>query len=758
MAHCIRRFDVSPLARVIPRSSAGRGLVSMEWNVVRQRLRAILCDLFPRDDRIRVILDDAGIDPRCIAWSPSVDSTWHDLIGSLHARRELAPFLEKVRESAPNREDLQEAIRTYRQVVEGSALPSALLAPGTSHATDIAANLATGSRERGLASLASLGTLVAQAQGLDPRLFRATSVNLDPPPLPSRLARRPRTVEKVLGVLADGEFPVLVGDALAGKTVLARLVVEVHGRPVCWIRLTGTDSERAAHELDTALAALAGPTPLFDRRSWYSQACRRLGSGSLVIIDDLPAFEAGDTHAQWLSTFLPCCRAQGVGLIATTSVSLPASFDGGSSGERLVTFPVPPLDQEDVAELLGSWGAPNEFIARAARLVHLTCRRHPFIISAACDYLRRRGWRLGDEEFDALLGAAPAASLVGDVERRLRRTVTDPATRELLYRLALVGDRFPAEVADSVATVSQALDRPRERFADLTGPWVKELAGGMFEVSPLLSRLAEKRLPERRRINCHRRIGSALIRRRFNQNQAAIAISHMHRAGEFDRAGGILFMVLATALRETREVPDDPIFSMWSAAELPGGMNLNVRLVIRAVQIEIAKRRRKPTNYLLTDLSRLVNEAGVGHRFGLTAAATYLATRTDGGTMPVTLSVIRKLQRLPDGRPARTSRGNRRSGKALELPEGLTIGRLLPALVFGIDSPQDLFDWLEAVLLLPEADRRLLFVPEDTSRFFPAAPDFLIAVEAQEAGVGAGLGDGPRCDRGFRRPGAEGRL
>ena len=106
-----------------------------------------------------------------------------------------------------------------------------------------------------------------------------------------------------------------------------------------------------------ALAELAGPPPLFDRRTWYAEACRRLGSGSLVVIDDLPAFEAGDSLSQRLSGFLPCCRERGVALIAATSVALPTTHQEGPA-EGLVTFPVPPLDQEDVAELLGS-GVPR---------------------------------------------------------------------------------------------------------------------------------------------------------------------------------------------------------------------------------------------------------------------------------------------------------------------------------------------------------------------------------------------------------------
>ena len=239
--------------------------------------------------------------------------------------------------------------------------------------------------------------------------------------------------------------------------------------------------------------------------------------------------------------------------------------------------------------------------------------------------------------------------------------------------------------------------------------------------------------PRKRRVNCHRRIGSALLRRRFDQHQATVAISHLHRACEFDRAGGLLFMVLAAALRETRELPDDPIFGIWSAVDLPGGMNLNVRLVIRAVQVEIAKRRGRPTEYLLTDLSRLRGRCRPGP-----------PVRTHGGR---DLYGDTRRRRDHVGRARRdqeTARSPRRATRATVPTRSqgrrgvVDSRRVSPSVASARADPRHRLV-TEAVrlagsrVLLPDAERRILFVPEDTSLFFPAAADFLITGETEEA-------------------------
>ena len=78
-------------------------------------LRVILCDLGLSDDEIRLIVDDAGIDPARVEWGSTAEVTWHNLLSSLHKRRELLGLLEVVSARHPHRQDLREAIESTGQ-------------------------------------------------------------------------------------------------------------------------------------------------------------------------------------------------------------------------------------------------------------------------------------------------------------------------------------------------------------------------------------------------------------------------------------------------------------------------------------------------------------------------------------------------------------------------------------------------------------------------------------------------------------------
>ena len=131
---------------------------------------------------------------------------------------------------------------------------------------------------------------------------------------------------------------------------------------------------------------------------------RPIGPGKVLVIEDLPELEANDPLWVRLEPLSGSSRARGeaalddaqarppillhqLGEVSTCPVALPASHrrrDGGGAHRP--------------------W-APPEFVSKEARLIHLFCREHPFLIVAACLYLRPKAWRLGNAEFNAIVGA-----------------------------------------------------------------------------------------------------------------------------------------------------------------------------------------------------------------------------------------------------------------------------------------------------------------------------------------------------------------
>jgi len=96
-------------------------------------LRNAAALLYPEDSSARVIVDDAGLDARQIAFSSRAESNWHNILAEAIRCNCLAALLNIVCQAYPTNPSLQAAILNYQQFVEagGQFDVPAQVSPGT---------------------------------------------------------------------------------------------------------------------------------------------------------------------------------------------------------------------------------------------------------------------------------------------------------------------------------------------------------------------------------------------------------------------------------------------------------------------------------------------------------------------------------------------------------------------------------------------------------------------------------------------------
>jgi hypothetical protein len=448
-------------------------------------------------------------------------------------------------------------------------------------------------------------------------------MSLDLPPLLSPVSNREKTVDRVISTAASSTWIFIQDAASTGKTILARLLAQTLGKTVRHIDFRGLDDETASARLDQACTVLAGTPPQAVREGWYRAACAALGEQAVLVLVHLPDLCVSPQFLARLTPLVKAAGALGVRVISSSLHPMPLALR--TEIERaVIEVSVPPLTDEEASDVMSLHGAPPQMAAEKAGVVNDLAKRHPFLLVAACQYLQRKGWALGEGEIGDLLGGAHTADFGTELYRKLQATVPDPNSRELLYRLTIAGGKFQRVQMEALAGVPQPVPRPAERMADFVNAWVKRIADGEWDVSPLCERLAADYLDQDTRRRCHDCLGGLVVGRgAMNQRDAHKAIVHFREASEWGKAGSILMLILNEARNTKADLRGEPVLTLWATEALPAEMDLNLRLVIRGLQVAIFYRIGRAIDFVMADLERLLSQADSRHKLGAAAAVSH---------------------------------------------------------------------------------------------------------------------------------------
>jgi tetratricopeptide (TPR) repeat protein len=310
-------------------------------------------------------------------------------------------------------------------------------------------------------------------------------------PLPPRAIERKAFVSELISGMATSGSLWLHGSSGLGKTVLAQLIARRSAYEWSLVQLRGCSAEEFEFRLYRTLQTLQ---------------TRRIGG---VVLDDLPTQYLHRARLRLSMLAEEVRRMNGSLLITSTKAPSPNVQDCfGQNG--LFVIDVPYLSREEVAELVTlAGGDPNKWAA----VVHGFCGfGHPQLVQARISGLRQRGW----PDSDLLSGFIKPATEVNAERASIRERLLSelaPSTRELLYRLSLAVGYFDQGMANAIAEVNQAIDRPGEEMNILRGAWIETLGSDCFRVSPLVGNVGLRTLSKSVQLAVHRTIVDELLTR-----------------------------------------------------------------------------------------------------------------------------------------------------------------------------------------------------------------------------------------------------
>src|SRR5262249_11279675 len=150
------------------------------------------------------------------------------------------------------------------------------------------------------------------------------------------------TVETLLRTIGAHTWTAIYGGPNTGKSQLVLLVAMRMGQCRGWVRFNHSMRLDAACDLlDAALVHLAGVDRIAPGTDVFGTACRRLGAGSLLVLDDLPRMAGDEPFSQRLTLLARASREEGCNILSTSQRMLPLRVQSEAGEEVILERPVP---------------------------------------------------------------------------------------------------------------------------------------------------------------------------------------------------------------------------------------------------------------------------------------------------------------------------------------------------------------------------------------------------------------------------------
>jgi len=416
-----------------------------------------------------------------------------------------------------------------------------------------------------------------------------------------RPAKRRATVDVVEDLLKKHKWVSLLGNISTGKTQLAVLIGKKYPN-FLWIDLRNIEANQVKRVI---LEELATEYTQEQEAIDMKLVIDRLPVGSLIVFDDMPKLLLSNRESGQLSVLISMICEKNY-ILSTSNFPMPRTFS--AIHEQYLEFEIPFLTNEEIIEVLQAYQAPESDQEVIAPLIKKLSIGHPTIVSLMCRYLLEKKWKIDEHSLMELFGNNYAVDFDNEINEKLIGTVSEVTARELLYRMKLIyGNIGDIEVA-IVAGPKPAINLPHEKLGKLDGLWLQKTKKG-YELSPLVKRLKSNLAPSLiKSINYN--LGEHMVSGgKLNQVQAYKAIIYFISAGEINRAGQLLIIVLNAAQKNSSLYFDWSFETFWTTVPLPTNMDTYLRMMIRFLQINLFKASGKDIGFLIMDLEGIISDA-----------------------------------------------------------------------------------------------------------------------------------------------------
>ena len=324
------------------------------------------------------------------------------------------------------------------------------------------------------------------------RLFRFSPVAETP--LPKALANRDNDIRPLQQILESVGLCWIAGAVGMGKTVSARVLAHKNGGDWGSINLRSQSSEQVARVLIQA-----------------ADTIKELGLRGLIV-DDLGSVKE-PLVLDSLHYLVHSANRSDVLLVLNSSDSPTSDFLFTCNLQAGIARILSEFTEEDIQEILAKYGVSN---AHWAKYIHLVSGGgHPQLAMAVIQSMVASGWNPKElQTLDALILGAPAISEVRKHTRERLLTDMPESTRRFIERLSLKTGGFSRELAIDLGKLEPQISDAGIVLDTLIGPWVDQLEGDRFNLSPLLSGFAENTLGTNEKEKIHSAIADSLLKKR----------------------------------------------------------------------------------------------------------------------------------------------------------------------------------------------------------------------------------------------------
>jgi tetratricopeptide (TPR) repeat protein len=408
--------------------------------------------------------------------------------------------------------------------------------------------------------------------------MKAPPVLGEPLPLVRGAAKRERLVTDLTGILRCDGAIILHGSTGLGKTSLARLLTDKIGGQWVWGGFRGRDPIQIADHLHRAALGI-----------------KTLGILPNLVLDDLDLGSVAKFEREFIVLVFSVINSGGTVVITGPSQSPPNLLNKLWLPERC-DQEVPYLDEEEIAEIVLNHGLEEmQKLKQWSRVIWFTAQGHPQLVHARIRNLESKGWpRVEDMSW---LQTADLEEQRTFSRRRLMDEIPSESARSLAYRLSLMMEQFPRQLALDLAHIPPSLPMPGESFDCLVGPWIERVGEDSYRVSPLLQNEGNKVLSAPEIKTVHEAIALRILgRKSVSPIEVGMAFIHALIA-KSERALVELANAIIISEPEARQAVGDVVFWIPTMA-LELGQHLYaespmVDLILRLAQYRVAVASRR---------------------------------------------------------------------------------------------------------------------------------------------------------------------
>ena len=381
------------------------------------------------------------------------------------------------------------------------------------------------------------------------------------------------------------------GSAWSGKTTTAQLVMQELSKSL-WIDFSYGE-----------------PVSIIKSFEYYfKNALSSEEESYTIIIDNLPDMHMGHAFLNVFCSLITNIKKRGHKIISFGSCSISdyiASHISEQYGINFKSILLPEFSVDDVVELMNIFKAPSYLTSdRTSEFFLELAGKKPAAIKIMLHYLKSSNWDINSDKFWNIF-TLDIDELTHEIQNIVSTSVEDEKTRELLYRISLVGHEISLNDLEEIANIEPPINLITERLDSLKGIW---LTGDKFiRPNGLLKNVSNSNVNNAVKLKIHDMLADSILSKRvLDQLDVSNAICHLMAAKRINEAGRIYVMAMQSLCEDNAEYNESLLFvKMWYNMPLPQSMDDSIKATIRLFQIFYFSQNGDDCNYFATELIEL---------------------------------------------------------------------------------------------------------------------------------------------------------